>query len=75
MSIQWWRTQHPAPVFGPNGGGVDPRFYPAIWWNLAGWLMWGVFIMTFRFVVERRRQIIDQNNALLALEASLEIPQ
>ena len=24
MSIRWWRTQHPAPVFGPDGGGIDP---------------------------------------------------
>jgi heme exporter protein C len=75
MSIQWWRTQHPAPVFGPNGGGVDPRFYPAVLWNMAGWLMWGVFIMIFRFALERRRQLAEQEAALHAIEASMEIPQ
>jgi heme exporter protein C len=75
MSIQWWRTQHPAPVFGPNGGGVDPRFYPAVFWNLAGWLMWGVLIMSFRFALERRRQLAEQEAALHAIEASMEIPQ
>lgn len=75
MSIQWWRTQHPAPVFGPNGGGIDPRFYPAVLWNIAGWLMWGILIMIFRFALERRRQLAEQEAALQAIEASLEIPQ
>jgi heme exporter protein C len=75
MSIHWWRTQHPAPVFGPNGGGVDPRFYPAIFWNLAGWAMWGFFVMFFRFALERRRQLAEQDAALQAIEASLETPQ
>jgi heme exporter protein C len=75
MSIHWWRTQHPAPVFGPDGGGVDPRFYPAILWNLAGWAAWGIFILCFRFALERRRQIAEQEAALQAIEASLEIPQ
>jgi heme exporter protein C len=75
MSIQWWRTQHPAPVFGPNGGGVDSRFYPAILWNMAGWAMWGILILLFRFALERRRQLAEQEAALVAIEASLEIPQ
>jgi heme exporter protein C len=75
MSIRWWRTQHPAPVFGPDGGGIDPSFYPAVLWNLAGWTMWGVLILVFRFALERRRQLNEQEEALRAIEASLEIPQ
>lgn len=75
MSIQWWRTQHPAPVFGPEGGGIDPAMVPAVLWNLAGWAMWGIFLIGLRFAVERRHQIAEQDAALLALEASLETPQ
>jgi heme exporter protein C len=75
MSIQWWRTQHPAPVFGPNGGGIDPSFVPAVLWNMAGWAMWGTLILFFRFALERRRQLAEQEAALVAIEASLEIPQ
>jgi heme exporter protein C len=75
MSIEWWRTQHPAPVFGPNGGGVAPQFVAPVLWNLAGWAMWGVFLLGLRFALERRRQIAEQDAALLALEASLETPQ
>ena len=74
MSIRWWRTQHPAPVFG-SGGSLDPSFYPAVLWNLAGWTMWGIFILLFRFALERRRQLAEQEAALQALEASLETPQ
>ena len=75
MSIEWWRTQHPQPVFGPQGGGIDPAMVPAVLWNLAGWTMWGVFLIGLRYAVERRRQIADQEAALQALEASLETPQ
>ncbi len=71
----WWRTQHPAPVFGPNGGGVDARLLPAVFWNIAGWAMWGIFVMLFRFALERRRQTAEQDAALQAIEASLETPQ
>jgi heme exporter protein C len=76
MSIQWWRTQHPAPIF--NGGpdsGLDPSMRPAFYWNLAGWAMWGIFVMVLRYALERRRQIAEQESALDALESSLELTQ
>jgi ABC-type transport system involved in cytochrome c biogenesis, permease component len=74
MSIRWWRTQHPAPVFGGDGS-IDPAMVPAVLWNLAGWAMFGIFLIGFRFALERRRQLVEQDEALLALEASLETPQ
>jgi heme exporter protein C len=76
MSIRWWRTQHPAPVFGGGpGAGMDPSMLPAFIWNIAGWAMWGICILLFRFALERRRQLGEQNAALQAIEASLEIPR
>jgi len=76
MSIRWWRTQHPAPVFGGGpDSGVDPSMLPAFYWNLAGWTVWGICIVVFRFALERRRQFAEQEAALQAIEASLEIPQ
>ena len=74
MSIRWWRTQHPAPVFGGDGK-IDPSFVPAVLWNMAGWAMWGILILLFRFALEHRRQLAEQEEALLTIEASLEIPQ
>jgi heme exporter protein C len=76
MSIRWWRTQHPAPVFGGGAdSGIDPAMMPAFLWNLAGWAMFGIFLIGFRFALERRRQLAEQDAALIALEASLETPQ
>lgn len=70
MSTRWWRTQHPGPVFfgGPNSG-LDPSMWPAVWWNLAGWLAWGIFVVSLRYAGERRQQLQDEEAALRALEA------
>ncbi len=38
MSTRWWRTQHPAPVIRWAELGLDSSMWPAVWWNLAGWL-------------------------------------
>jgi heme exporter protein C len=74
MSIQWWRTQHPAPVFfgGPDAG-LDKSMYPAWIWNIVAWGMWGLFLLIFRYMLERRRQQSQQDAALQAIEASLEL--
>ena len=57
MSIRWWRTQHPAPVFGGGAdSGIDPAMYSAVWWNLIAFAMWGAFIVGLRYAIERRRQ-------------------
>ena len=71
-STTWWRTQHPSRVIGGDGS-LDPSMWPAVWWNLGAWLAWGLMIMTVRFVIERRRQIQEQDAQLRALEASLEV--
>ncbi len=73
MSIRWWRTQHPAPVF--DGGNLDKSFWPGILWNFAGWGLWGFLVMGLRYALERRRQRIQEEAALEAIEASLEITQ
>jgi heme exporter protein C len=64
MSIRWWRTQHPAPVFG-DGGSIDKVFLPALAWNMIAWAMWGAFILGLRYALERRRQ---RQDAALALD-------
>jgi heme exporter protein C len=76
MSIRWWRTQHPAPVFfgGPDSG-IDPSMRPAFGWNVLGWAMWGVFLLVFRYALERRRQEREQEAALKSIEGSMEIAQ
>ena len=76
MSIQWWRTQHPAPVFGGGpDSGIDPSMMPAFGWNVLGWAMWGVFLLAFRYSLERRRQETEQEAARKSIEGSMEIAQ
>ncbi len=72
MSIRWFRTQHPQPVFagGPDSG-LDPSLRPAFYSNLLAWLCWGLVILAFRYALERRRQAIQQDLTLAALEATL----
>jgi heme exporter protein C len=68
MSIRWWRTQHPQPVFfGAPGSGMDKSMLPAFYWNLLGFFMWGVFLLALRFALERRRQRIEADAIQSAL--------
>ncbi len=70
MSNRWWRTQHPAPVFGGGeGSGMDPVMEHALLWNMLAWLAWGILILLLRYHVERRQQKIAAAEAQEALDA------
>jgi heme exporter protein C len=57
MSTRWWRTQHPAPVFGGGeGAGIAPSMQAPVWWNVLAWVAWGALIVSIRYAVELRRQ-------------------
>ncbi len=72
MSIRWWRTQHPAPVFfGAKDSGLDPSMKPAFYWNILAFFMWGVFILGLRYALERRRQLAEQRAVQAALDTAL----
>ena len=69
MSTRWWRTQHPAPVFGgAAGSGMDPSMVGALLWNMLAWFAWGVLILALRYRVERKQQRIAAAEAQRALE-------
>src|SRR5580698_10365484 len=70
MSNRWWRTQHPAPVFGgDSGSGMDPSMLPAFGWNVLAWALWGLLILILRYRVERQQQKITEREAQAALIA------
>lgn len=72
MSNRWWRTQHPAPVFGGGeGSGMDPSMVPAFLWNMLAWLAWGLLILALRYHVERQSQKIGRQEAQAALESNV----
>ena len=68
MSNRWWRTQHPAPVFGgAQGSGMAPSMVGAFLWNLLAWFAWGGMILIFRYRIIRQQQEIDEAAAQEAL--------
>jgi heme exporter protein C len=70
MSNRWWRTQHPAPVFGgESGSGMDPAMTHVLLWNMLAWLCWGILILILRFRVERGHQVLAEKEARQALMA------
>lgn len=72
MANRWWRTQHPAPVFGgADGSGMAPDMKAVLGWNMLAWFAWGILIFYFRYRTERQHQINAQQEALEALEAKI----
>jgi heme exporter protein C len=72
MSNRWWRTQHPAPVFGgASGSGMDSSMVGALLWNMLAWLAWGVLILTLRYNVERQHQKFAAKEAQAALNETV----
>jgi heme exporter protein C len=73
MSNRWWRTQHPAPVFGgdADSGMKDPTMVGALMWNMLAWMCWGLLVLYFRYRTERLHQKNAQQEALEALEAKI----
>jgi heme exporter protein C len=70
MSNRWWRTQHPAPVFGgDSSSGMDPSMVGALLWNMLAWFAWGILILILRYRVERQQQKFAEREAQAALIA------
>ena len=70
MSNRWWRTQHPAPVFGgDSSAGMAPAMVTALLWNMLAWLAWGILILGIRYRGERQQQKIAEREAQAALTA------
>jgi heme exporter protein C len=71
MANRWWRTQHPAPVFGgAEGSGMDKSMIGPFLWNMLAWFAWGVLILGLRYAVERRHQKNAADDAMDALEGT-----
>jgi heme exporter protein C len=70
MANRWWRTQHPAPVFGGGeGSGMAPSMVGALMWNMLAWFAWGVLILVLRYTAERQSQKVTEREAQEALRA------
>jgi heme exporter protein C len=72
MSNRWWRTQHPAPVFGgdQDSGMKDPTMVHALLWNMLAWFCWGLLVLFLRYRVERQHQQYAEIEAEEALTSA-----
>ena len=69
MSIRWFRTQHPSPVFGGGeGSGLDPVMLRAFMWNLLAFTCLGIVIVVMRYRLQRLRQNLESAHARAALK-------
>lgn len=65
MSTRWWRTQHPAPVFGGGeGSGIAASMQASVWWNVLAWVAWGALVVSVRYAIELQRQEIEAAKGL-----------
>ena len=70
MSNRWWRTQHPAPVFGGDSdSGMAPAMVHALLWNMLAWLAWGLLVLGLRYRVARQQQKFAAQEVQEALNA------
>lgn len=59
-SIEWWRTQHPAPVLSiRNGGGMAPGMEAGMWWNALALLLFATALVLIRMRQERMGREMD----------------
>jgi heme exporter protein C len=73
FSTTWWRTQHPAPVFGGGvGSGVAASILTPTLWNVAAWVSWGIVICVLRSIAELRIQEQARREFLLHLSDQTE---
>jgi heme exporter protein C len=69
MSTRWWRTQHPAPVFGGEGS-IAPSIARPVWWNVLAWVAWGLLIASIRYAAELRSQQNEETEALEIIDST-----
>lgn len=60
-SIEWWRTQHPAPVlsFRTGGGTIDPAMESAVFSNIGAMLLIAAVLVAVRMRQEDAQREID----------------
>jgi heme exporter protein C len=72
MSNRWWRTQHPAPVFGGSSdAGMAWPMVRVLLWNMLAWFAWGIFVLILRYNVERKHQLYAAEEEREALQANI----
>jgi heme exporter protein C len=65
-SIEWWRTQHPAPVLSVrDGGGMAPGMESPIYWNWLALMCLAAVLVMIRMRQENMSREIDSLRRLV----------
>jgi heme exporter protein C len=68
MSIRWFRTQHPQPVFfGDKDSGLAPEMLRAFLVNMIAFFAFGALLVWVRYLLERKQQRVEELHALAAV--------
>jgi heme exporter protein C len=65
-AIYWWNTQHPKPVLGPAGGGMEPEMKTAL---LVAMVTFGV---VYAYLLTKRLDVATLEDEVGSLEAAVE---
>lgn len=69
MSIRWWRTQHPSPVFaGAEGSGLDPNMRITFFFSLAVFTLLFVVLARFAAGVQQAENDAGELDRLIAFK-------
>jgi heme exporter protein C len=67
MSIRWFRTQHPQPVFfGGKDSGLAPAMLHAFLINFIAFFAFGALLIWMRYLLERKQQRVEELHAMAA---------
>jgi heme exporter protein C len=70
MSIRWWRTQHPGPVFASQNGSIDPQMWHAVLANWLAFLCLAGLLAWMRYTLDRREQHLSYLHTMEALNVT-----
>jgi heme exporter protein C len=65
-AIYWWNTQHPKPVIGPSGGGLDPAMGVALSVSIAAFGIVYAWLLTKRLRLARLEDEVGEMEATAA---------
>jgi heme exporter protein C len=69
MSIRWWRTQHPQPVFaGGPGSGIDPAMRYAVMANWVAFIFLAALLAWARYRIVSMEQADEKSATLRSLQ-------
>jgi heme exporter protein C len=69
LSIYFMRTQHPQPVVGPGGGGIDSSMQPAFYASFLTWFVIFAYVLLKRLELAAVEEKVEELESAVAANA------